>query len=66
MSRSNLWKGLVYGAVAGGVIALLDKDTRSYTMEQTRDAGRKCRSYVKHPSEAIHNLRMCYEGSLRK
>lgn len=62
MGQNKLWKGILIGAVVGGVVALVDKDTRTLVGEKTRSAGTKCQGYVKHPSEAIHNLRVSYES----
>jgi gas vesicle protein len=62
MGQSKLWNGILLGAVIGGVVALVDKDTRALVVEKTRSSGEKCQGYVKHPSEAIHSLRVSYES----
>ncbi|MYL50927.1 YtxH domain-containing protein [Halobacillus litoralis] len=62
MGQSKLWKGVLLGALVGGVAALLDKETRQYVGEKSRTTGAKCQSYMKHPSEAIHKVRVNYES----
>ncbi|QAS51947.1 YtxH domain-containing protein [Halobacillus litoralis] len=62
MGQQNLWKGVLLGAAIGGAIALIDQDTRRYVGEKSRNAGATCQGYVKHPSEAIHSLRVCYDS----
>ncbi|CDQ20470.1 hypothetical protein SAMN05192559_105268 [Halobacillus karajensis] len=62
MGQSKLWKGVLLGAVVGAIVALMDKDTRKYVGEKSRSTGARCQSYMKHPSEAIHNLRVNYES----
>ncbi|MBA2176444.1 YtxH domain-containing protein [Halobacillus locisalis] len=61
MGQHKLWKGVMYGAIVGGALMLLDKETRSYVGDKSRSAGTKCKGYIQHPSEAIHSLRMNYE-----
>lgn len=61
MKETKLWQGVVLGAVAGAAIMMFDRDTRSYVGEKSRLAGSTCKSYVTHPSEAVHTLRVKYE-----
>lgn len=62
MGQSKLLKGVFLGAVIGGAIALVDKDTREYVGDKSRKTGRKCQGYIQHPSEAIHSLRVSYDS----
>lgn len=61
MGQHKLWKGVFIGAVVGGAIMLIDRDTRKYVGEKSQTTGSACKNYMKHPSEAIHNLRVNYE-----
>ncbi|MBN9655743.1 YtxH domain-containing protein [Halobacillus sp. GSS1] len=62
MGQSKLWKGVLVGALVGGIAALMDRDTRQYVGEKSRATGSKCQSFVKQPSEAIHRVRVNYEA----
>ncbi|WP_071396141.1 hypothetical protein [Bacillus tuaregi] len=53
MSSSKFWKGVIIGAVAGGVISLFDRSTRNSVMESCRNTTGKVTHYVKHPQEAV-------------
>ncbi|MFC7322845.1 YtxH domain-containing protein [Halobacillus campisalis] len=66
MAESNLLKGVLAGAVIGGALMLLDKETRSYVVTKTKGASTSCRSYVNQPSEAIHSVRVNYETFSQK
>jgi gas vesicle protein len=61
MGQSKLWKGVFAGAVIGGALMLLDRDTREYVGSKSRSVGSSCKGYVTHPSEAIHSIRVNYE-----
>lgn len=60
MEEHKFWKGVVIGAVIGGAVTLLDKDTRNYVWGSTKQAGRSAKSYSSNPSEAIRQLRLQY------
>jgi gas vesicle protein len=48
MTRKNqFWKGMLLGAIAGGAISLLDKQTRQAMKENVQKAA----NIVKHPGE---------------
>lgn len=57
MSSSKFWKGVIIGAVAGGVISLFDRTTRSSVMESCQKAAGKVTHYVKHPQEAVEYVK---------
>ncbi|MFD1850452.1 YtxH domain-containing protein [Oceanobacillus bengalensis] len=57
MGRSRLIVGTVIGAAVGAVVALCDKDTREYAKLKLNDAKTSSAYYIKHPSEAIENVR---------
>jgi gas vesicle protein len=61
MGQSKLVKGVLAGAAIGGVLMLLDKETRGYMGEKSRAAGTKCKGYMTQPSELIHSVRINYE-----
>ncbi|WP_028784889.1 YtxH domain-containing protein [Thalassobacillus devorans] len=60
MKEHKFWKGMIIGAVVGGAVTLLDKDTRNYVWNGTKQAGRSAKSYTSNPSEAIRQLRLQY------
>ncbi|MBH0231220.1 YtxH domain-containing protein [Halobacillus yeomjeoni] len=61
MGQQKLLKGVLLGAFVGGAMMLLDKDTREYVGEKSKNAGSACKGYMQHPHEAIHSLRVNYE-----
>ena len=61
MSNRKLFRGIVIGAVVGGLVTLLDRETRTYTLEKLKDTQSKTSYYVKNPSVAIHGLRENYQ-----
>ncbi|GAE94409.1 hypothetical protein JCM21714_3564 [Gracilibacillus boraciitolerans JCM 21714] len=60
MGKELLVKGVVTGAVVGGLITLFDKDTRSFVSKNLQTCGSKSVYYVKHPADAIHQLNQGY------
>ncbi|WP_057775349.1 YtxH domain-containing protein [Cytobacillus dafuensis] len=68
MGKSLFWKGVIFGAIAGGAVTLFDKNTRQSVMLNCKKATSELSYYVKNPSEAIgqvkemtNNLKSTYE-----
>lgn len=60
MGKETLLKGILTGAIVGGLITLCDKETRSYVTNQLQKCGSKANYYAKHPSEAMQKLNQSY------
>ncbi|MDC3413462.1 hypothetical protein NC797_12110 [Aquibacillus sp. 3ASR75-11] len=63
MARQRFFKGMAIGAVVGGFVTLLDKDTRNDVWSDVKSAGKRSRFYVQHPSEVMNEVRDFYESS---
>lgn len=58
MTRKNqFWKGIFFGAVAGGIISLLDKETRQVMKGNIQTASRKVTYIVKNPCEITQKVK---------
>ena len=57
MSKSKFWKGVLFGAIAGGALSLLDRDTRKTVVAGCQKTTDKITYYVKHPQEAVDSLK---------
>jgi gas vesicle protein len=57
MSKSKFWKGVLFGAIAGGAISMLDRDTRQTVVAGCQKTTGKITYYVKHPQEAVDSLK---------
>ncbi|WP_342429871.1 YtxH domain-containing protein [Neobacillus sp. FSL H8-0543] len=58
MTRKNqFWKGMLYGALAGGAISLLDKPTREAMKENIQNAYKQVSYAVKHPVEISEQVK---------
>lgn len=62
MSSRKFWKGILLGAIAGGAISLLDRETRQTVLANCQETGSKVAHYVKHPQEAVR----CVKDSTRR
>lgn len=58
MGRKKLCRGIIIGAIVGGIVALFDKDARDYAKQTAQDTSSKTKYFLKNPSEAIHNVRV--------
>lgn len=58
VGKRTLVKGIIFGAIAGGLTALLDKDARDYARLKVSTARSKSFYYIKNPSEAVRNIRV--------
>ncbi|OLS33655.1 YtxH domain-containing protein [Bacillus sp. MRMR6] len=50
-SNNHFWKGMLYGAIAGGALSLLDKQTRQIMKENVQKAYNQVSYVVRHPDE---------------
>ncbi|WP_188455192.1 YtxH domain-containing protein [Virgibacillus oceani] len=55
MGKYKLCIGILGGAVIGGLTALCDRETRTYTKYKMRSGKHQAGYYLKHPSEAVRN-----------
>lgn len=57
MGKSLFWKGVIYGAIAGGALSLIDKDTRQSVISKCKKTSNEVSFYVKHPGEAVSQVK---------
>ncbi|MBU8880514.1 YtxH domain-containing protein [Bacillus sp. FJAT-29790] len=57
MGKSLFWKGVIYGALAGGALSLLDKNTRQSVMKSCKKTTSEISFYVKHPDEVVSHVK---------
>lgn len=51
MSKNQFWKGMLYGAIAGGALSLFDKDTRHIMKKNVSKVYQQVSYIVRHPGE---------------
>lgn len=54
--NNKLIKGILFGALAGAAISLLDRETREKTVVQVKECGRTIWHYSKNPSGLIEDV----------
>ncbi len=57
MSTKKFWMGMVIGAIAGGVVSLVDKQTRTAVKEDLGKAASGAAYIAKHPNEFIDQVK---------
>lgn len=62
--RSKLLRGLFYGAIAGGALAMFDRNTRLSFMDGSRSTFRGMGSFLKNPMNGLSRMSE-YSGRLR-
>jgi gas vesicle protein len=53
----KLWKGMLWGALAGGAVSLLDKETRLAVKESCQKAAKSITYVVKNPEEITQQVK---------
>ncbi|WP_164217394.1 YtxH domain-containing protein [Virgibacillus sp. YIM 98842] len=61
MGKRKLIVSVVTGAALGGLVALFDKETRTYTKSKLGTVKRSSSYLLKNPSEAVHNVRVAFD-----
>ncbi|MFC4388869.1 hypothetical protein ACFOZ1_13790 [Gracilibacillus marinus] len=61
MGKKLLIRGMVIGALAGGALSLLDKDTRNYVNIKCKQTQVNVKYYAKHPSQFVQMIQSNYE-----
>ncbi|CAM3380878.1 YtxH domain-containing protein [Cytobacillus oceanisediminis] len=57
MGKSLFWKGVFYGALAGGALSMLDKTTRETVVYNCKKTSSDVGYYLKHPNEAVTQVK---------
>jgi gas vesicle protein len=61
MGTKRFIKGLVFGAMAGGFITLLNKETREDVMNSTKKGGEFIGRYARDPQLLVESTKEVYE-----
>lgn len=51
--KRTFWVSIIAGAVAGGLLSLLNKEARDYSKEIVRQTGVTLTHYTKNPDETV-------------
>ncbi|WP_077324543.1 YtxH domain-containing protein [Virgibacillus siamensis] len=66
MGKQKLFLGVFAGAVAGGLVSLINRDTRDYTKQKMSDVKERSGYYVKNPSDAVQTARTKFDSFNKK
>ncbi|TKC16267.1 YtxH domain-containing protein [Robertmurraya kyonggiensis] len=58
MSTNKFWKGILLGALAGGAISLLDRQTRTSVVESCKKGTKEVSHYISHPTEMAEKIKV--------
>lgn len=61
MGRRTLCTGIIVGAVAGGLVALVNKEARDYAKVKFTLMRAEAKYCMNNPVQAVHNLRQSFE-----
>jgi gas vesicle protein len=61
MGKQLLLKGLITGVVVGGLLTLLNRDTRQYVNGKCLQSKENIRYYMKHPADFVHQINSTYQ-----
>ncbi|MFC4556804.1 YtxH domain-containing protein [Virgibacillus kekensis] len=66
MAKRKLCLGVFLGAILGGLVSLLDSDTRYYTKRKMNVAKSQSSYFMKNPSEGVRKLRKGFDTFNKK
>ncbi|WP_217589787.1 YtxH domain-containing protein [Lentibacillus saliphilus] len=58
MGKNKFWTSVAIGAIVGGLVALVDRDTRHYAANKLSDLKTGTSYCITHPSDTVRRLRM--------
>ncbi|WP_064094194.1 hypothetical protein [Rossellomorea aquimaris] len=61
MGSNKFFKGIVFGAMAGGLLSLLDRTTRQEVGSTLKNSGQYISTYSKNPKQLVDSSREVYE-----
>ncbi|SER57701.1 hypothetical protein SAMN04487944_106113 [Gracilibacillus ureilyticus] len=61
MGKQLLIKGMIAGAVVGGLLTLFDRDTRSFVNKKCLQSKDNLKYYAKHPADFVHQINENYQ-----
>ncbi|PFG03627.1 hypothetical protein [Bacillus sp. es.034] len=61
MGRNKFYKGVMLGAVAGGILSLLDRSTRQEVGSTLKNSGQYISTYSKNPQSLLQTSKEVYE-----
>ena len=57
MGKSIFWKSVIYGALVGGALSLLDRSTRQSAISCAKKTTAQVSYYAKNPNEAVNQVK---------
>lgn len=66
MGKRKLLIGVIAGAVTGGIVTLLDKETRDYAKSKLTNVKSNSSIAFRNPSEAVHQLQATFDAFSEK
>ncbi len=61
MGSNKFFKGVMFGALAGGLLSLLDRTTRQEVGSSLKSSGQYISSYSKNPQQLVDSSKQVYE-----
>ncbi|WP_335871028.1 YtxH domain-containing protein [Bacillus sp. 2205SS5-2] len=61
MAKNRLVQGMVYGAIIGGAISMLDRNTREGVVDGTKKSGKQIKHYSKNPKQMSDYMKDLYD-----
>lgn len=59
MGKRKLCAGIIFGAVVGGLVTLVDQGVRDYAKGKTCNCASALKSKLKDPASTVKSARMC-------
>lgn len=53
----KFWTSVLWGALAGGAVSLLDRETRNAVVQSCKKTTSELSYYMKHPDEVVEGVR---------
>lgn len=56
-SQNKFWKGVLFGALAGGAISLLDRETRKSVADSCKSTAKGVSYFISHPNDIAEKVK---------